>query len=138
MPNIFAYLALISWPFITVIFYKKMPVVNATLWTIVGGFLLLPVKVEIDFPLVPAFDKESITAIAALIGIKYIKKIKITLLPKRGIERGLVILFIMVPFFTMLNNQEAINGIPGLTLHDTLSTIINQFIRLIPFIIGMQ
>ena len=138
MPNTFAYIALIMWPLVSIFFYKKMPVVNATFWTIVGGFLVLPVKHAIDFPLIPPMGKEQITAIMAFIGVVYIKKIKIKLLPKKGIERWLVIILLIVPLITVLNNKEFFNFIPGLTLHDAFSLIINQYIKLLPLIIGLQ
>jgi len=138
MPNTFAYIVLIIWPFISLIFYKRLPIVNATFWTIVGGFLILPVRTEIDFPLIPPLDKVSIPAIAALVGCKYIKKVKIRLIPKPGIERWLVLALLIIPFITMMNNQETINFIPGLTFLDSVSSTINQYIILIPLILGMQ
>jgi len=138
VPNDFAYVALILWPFISVLFYKHMPIVQATFWTIVGGFLFLPVKTAIDFPFVPPLNKESIPVIAALVGCKYIKKVKVTLIPRTGVERWLILVVIITPFFTMLNNQESFNGIPGLTLHDTISAVINQYLKVLPFVIGVQ
>ena len=138
MPNNFAYIALILWPFIAILLYKRLPIVNATFWTIVGGFLLLPVKTAIDFPFIPPLDKESIPALAALIGCRYIKKVKIRFLPKEGIEKWLVLVFILTPIITTINNQESYNFIPGLTLHDTFSNIISQYLFILPLIIGMQ
>ncbi len=138
MPNTFAYITLIIWPFVSLIFYKKMPVVNATFWTIVGGFLLLPVSVAIDFPLLPPLNKESIPVLSALIGCIFIKKIKLKLLPKTGVERWLVFILLVSPFITTFNNQEVYNFIPGLTLHDTFSSVLNIYIYILPFIIGMQ
>jgi len=115
-----------------------MPVVQATFWTIVGGFLFLPVKTAIDFPFIPPLDKESIPVLAALIGCRYIKRVKIKLLPQAGLERWLILLLIITPIFTTLNNQESFNGIPGLTLHDTMSAIINQYLFILPFVLGIQ
>jgi len=139
MPNNFAYIALILWPFISVLFfYRHMPIVQATFWTIVGGFMILPVKTIIDFPLIPPLDKESIPIIAAIIGCKYIKKVNIKLIPKERAEKWLVIALLFIPFVTMLNNQETFNGIPGLTLYDTVSAIISQYLFILPFILGMQ
>jgi len=138
MPNNFAYIALLLWPFIALFFYKRLPVLNATFWTIVGGFLLLPVKTEIDFPFIPPLDKESIPIIAALIGCRYIKKVNVKLLPETGAARWLVLIFLLTPFITTYNNQETYNFIPGLTLHDTISAIIRQYIIILPFILGMQ
>lgn len=138
MPNNFAYFVLILWPFISLFIYKRLPIIPATFWTIVGGFLLLPSKTAIDFPFIPPLNKESITVIAALIGCRYIKKIKITLIPKEGIERWFILILLITPFITMINNQETYNFIPGLTLHDTISAIVNQYLKLLPLILGMQ
>lgn len=138
MPNTLAYIALIIWPFISFFFYKRLPIVPATFWTIVGGFLILPVNVAIDLPLIPPLDKESIPVIAALIGCIFIKKVKIRLLPKAGIERWLVLVILITPFFTMLNNQESVNFIPGLTLQDTISSIVKLYLVLLSFILGLQ
>lgn len=138
MPNNFAYFALIIWPFISILFYKKLPIVHATFWTIVGGFLLLPVKTAIDFPFIPPLDKESIPAIMALVGCRYIKKIKIKLLSGSGVERWLIIVLLVTPFITMINNQEPFRFIPGLTLHDTISSVIGLYLKILPFIIGLQ
>ncbi len=138
MPNTFAYIALISWPFISLIFYMRMPVVKATFWTIVGGFLILPVKVVIDLPFIPPLDKNSISAIAALIGCKYIKKIKVRFFPDKGIEKWFILVLLIIPFITMINNQESINFIKGLTLFDSFASTVNQYLILLPLIIGMQ
>jgi len=138
MPNYFAYIALTLWPLVTILLYKRLPTLEATFWTIVGGFLFLPVKVAIDFPFIPPMDKESITVISALIGCRFIKKEKIKLIPKMGTERWLVLILIFMPVITVLNNQETVNYIPALTLHDTLSLIVNQYFILIPFILGLQ
>jgi len=138
MPNTFAYMILIAWPFIAMLLYIRLPIVQATFWTIIGGYLFLPVRVEFDFPLIPPLDKESIPAISALIGCLFIKKINLKLLPKMGKERWIIILLIITPFFTMLNNQEVVNLHRGLTFHDAFSSIVNQYLMLLPFIIGMQ
>ncbi len=138
MPNNFAYFALIAWPFISLLLYKRMPIVQATFWTIIGGFLLLPAKTEIDFPFIPALDKESIPILAAMIGCRYIKKVNIRLLPENSLEKWLVLIFLFVPIITTLNNQEAYGLIRGLTLHDTISAIISQYIFILPLILGMQ
>jgi len=138
VPNEFAYVALIIWPFISLLFYKHLPIIHATFWTIVGGFLVLPVKTAIDFPFIPPLDKESIPVIAALIGCRYIKKTKIKLLPEKGFARWFVVFMIIVPLLSVANNQEYINGIPGLTLHDAISDMVIQYLRLLPLIIGLQ
>ena len=131
-------MALIIWPLISFGLFKRFQPITATFWTIVGGYLLLPVRVKIDFPLIPPLDQESIPSIAALVGCIYIAKRKIAFIPDSGLERWLIISLLIIPFITVSNNQEFINVNPGLTYYDSLSAIINQYLDLIPFILGLQ
>ena len=48
-PNWFATFALVLWPLVALILYQTRPVNQATLWTILGGQLLLPVDTAIKF-----------------------------------------------------------------------------------------
>tara|TARA_B110000503_G_scaffold110680_1_gene165589 strand:+ start:746 stop:2095 length:1350 start_codon:yes stop_codon:yes gene_type:complete len=142
MPNNFAYFMLLVWPIVTIVLYKNHPVITATFWTIVGGYLLLPVGVEFDFPLIPPLDKKSIPAIMAFIGCRYIANQKVRLLPPPGIERNLILILFLGSVATVLTNGDPViepnRYIPGLSFHDTLSTVISQWLMLIPFILGMQ
>lgn len=138
MGNLFAYSTLFIWPLIGIWLYKKYPPVQATFSTIVGGYLLLPVKTAIDLPLIPALDKQSIPAIVALLGCRYIQNIKIRLIPKKGIERFFVIVLLITPIITVLNNPEPVFNKPGLTLYDSLAAIVDTYLVILPFIIGIQ
>jgi hypothetical protein len=142
MGNNFAYLALIAWPLISVFFFKRFDRITATFCTIVGGLLLLPVKVEIDFPMVPPFDKSSISVLSALFCLRFVTKQRIRLLPVTRAEKLLTILLLVVPIITVYNNQESVTRIDGLflaglTYHDAASDIIRRYLLLIPFIIGV-
>ena len=66
-PNWFAIFALASWPLVVLWLYHARPPNQATLWTILGALLLLPVGAEIKFEMIPVFDKSSIPGLAALI-----------------------------------------------------------------------
>lgn len=142
MPNNFAYFVLIVWPLISILLYRKLPTNTATFWTIVGGFLLLPTSVGIDLPMIPAFNKESIPIIMAFIGCRYIKKTNISFLPKAKMEKNLVILLLTLPFLTTYFNQEPVfNGkfwLNGLTYYDAISSVLNRYIHIAPFILGSQ
>lgn len=142
MPNSFAYLALILWPLVSVWLYKRYEVIPATFLTIVGGYLLLPVGVDFDFPLIPALNKTTIPAIMAFIGCRFVANKSIGLLPPKGLERNLIILFFIGSVGMVFTNGDAINElnrfIPGLSYRDTVSVIISQGLLLLPFIISMQ
>ena len=142
MPNSFAYMALIIWPFVAIILYKKKEVIPATFWTIVGGYLLLPVGIDFDFPLIPALGKKTIPSIMAYIGCVFIAKEKIALLPPKGLYRNLFILFLVGSIGMVLTNGEEIiettRYIPGLSYRDTFSVVISQWLMLLPLVLSLQ
>ena len=66
-PNLFATAALLAWPVVVIVLYHQRPIGQATLWSILGAYLLLPVGAYIKFEGIPPFDKESIPSLAALL-----------------------------------------------------------------------
>jgi len=141
-PNLIAYFALLIWPAVTIYLYSLFPVGQATLWAILGGYLLLPVGTQIKFPMVPALDKNSIPSVAALIGCAFYAGG----MPKffhrfRVVE--LLILTIPVGCFatSMFNNDPIQIGevyLPGVGAYDAGSAAIAEFIFILPFFLGRQ
>ena len=142
MPNSFAYIMLIGWPLISIWLYKKQDIIPATFWTIVGGYLMLPIGVDFDFPLIPALNKMNIPVITAFLGCKYLAKRKITIFPPKGLERYLIILFFIGSIGMVVTNGDSVNEtyrfIPGLSYKDTFSVVLSQLLLLLPFILGLQ
>ena len=66
MPNAFAYLMLMIWPVACVVMFRRMGIERAIIWSILGGYLLLPPRAVFDLPLVPDFNKTSIPNLCAL------------------------------------------------------------------------
>ena len=48
---------ILLWPFLCCLLYIRLETVTATFISIVAGFLLLPVRVSFDLPLIPDIDK---------------------------------------------------------------------------------
>ncbi len=142
MGNWIAYAAIGLWPILAILMYKIRPVTVATFWTIVGGHMFLPVGTSVDLPMIPPLGKESIPALAALVGCWIIKGKQIPVLGKKGLVRWLLLLFMVEPFMTAeLNGMPFFVGglqLPGMTHYDALSAVINQFIVMIPLFIGRQ
>lgn len=67
MPNAFAYFALVAWPVVAFFLFRALPRAAALIWTIVGGYLLLPIAVGFDLPMVPTVDKTLIPALCAAV-----------------------------------------------------------------------
>lgn len=139
MKSVVATLALLVWPCVAVLLFATLSKVKATLWTIVGAQLLLPVGETIKFEMIPQFDKVSIPNLCILIPYLLYKQRQV---PKVGV--GLVELLIAVFLFgpvitSLLNNDPVVAGvrfIPGVGLYDGVSAIQAAAIILIPFFVG--
>ena len=142
MPNWFAYFALLIWPVVALYLYSRLPVGRATLWTILAGYLLLPAGMQIKFEMVPAFDKNSIPNLAALIGCTlYARR-----LPKFfrgfGFAEALILAIVIGPFITSMLNTDPIRTegpvLPGVGPYDAGSAVIAELIFILPFFLGRQ
>jgi hypothetical protein len=142
MGNWFAYAAIGIWPIVTIWLYRTKTVTEATLWAILGGHMLLPVRTEVDFPMIPPLGKESIPALAAFIGCQFVARKRVSFLGKSGLVRWLLLLYIVGPFMTAELNGDAVyvggHHLPPMTHYDALSAVVNQLIFIMPFFLGRQ
>jgi len=142
MGNDIAYLVLILWPLLAIYLYRTKTLQTATLWTVVGGFMALPVSTIIDFPLIPPLGKHSIPILSALVGVWFVKGKSVSLKGNYGWVKYLLVLFFLSPIITVLLNGDRINTggmiLPGLTVRDILSTMINQLLFIAPLLFGRQ
>ena len=151
MPNIIAYLMLMAWPVVCVMLFKRLELERAIVWTILGGYLVMPPKTSLDLPLVPDFDKTSIPNLCALGFCILIAKRRIPLWPKSPTMRVLLTVFLLGTIPTVLTNRDPIffqsmfdtepvtfitGVLPGLRSIDLFSVMSSQLIILIPFILG--
>jgi hypothetical protein len=141
-PNWFASFALILWPIVAIALYASLPIVPATLWTILGAQLLLPVGTFFKFEMIPVFDKSSIPNLCALVGCMLATGRPATLWRKFGAVEALILIYLLSPIVTSLLNSDPIyvgtSVIPGVGLYDGLSAALSQFIFLVPFFLGRQ
>ena len=140
--NWFAYVILALWPLIAIWLYQSKSVTEATLWTILGGHMFLPVKTMVDLPMIPPLGKESVPALAAFLGCTFIAGRRISFLGQRGWIFWLLLLFILGPFVTAELNGDAVfvggHRLPPMEHYDAISAVINQFIIIMPFFLGQQ
>jgi hypothetical protein len=134
-------MALLLWPLVAVWLYKARPVGEATLWTILGGFLLLPVDAAIKIEGVPQFDKISVSNLAALAGCFMVSRRHLRL-KSLGIAGVLLFIFLFSPLITAELNRDPIVlpywTIEGETFYDAVSAVVGQFLFVIPFFLGRQ
>ncbi|PIE07342.1 MAG: hypothetical protein CSA74_08145 [Rhodobacterales bacterium] len=99
---------LLAWPFVAWVMYLRMPVERAFVWTILGGYLLLPPVTSIDPPLLPEFDKLAITNLSAFFLTITVGRTKVRLLPRSLLATLLLLVFVLVTIPTTLTNPDAI------------------------------
>ena len=138
-----AYLALFSWPIVAFIAFRRFEVPLAVLFTLIFGFLFLPTQVEVDLPILPAFNKDTIPAFTALalIYLGFPKPLKaartIALIPKSFFARLCLVTLIVGTFLTVFTNQDPLvygtTRLPGLRIYDGFSMILSLLSTLIPF-----
>jgi hypothetical protein len=147
MPNLFAYLVLLSSPLAAVVLFRVLSLERALIWTIIGGHLLLPSETSIKFPMIPAIDRALIPAVMALM-------LCLLMAPKsqpsmdgaarfgRQILLCLLLLVLVTPILTVLYNTDPIiDGrvfLPGLRLYDAFGLISVIVVALIPFWLGVR
>lgn len=141
-PNLFAYLALLVWPLVGLALFQTRPIGQAILWTVLGGYLLLPVGTRIKFEMIPAFDKSSIPNLTALVGCLLVARQPLRVRYGFGAPELLLLTLLVGPFVTsQLNTDQIVIGghvLPGVGSYDALSAVVGQFLFLIPFFLGRQ
>jgi hypothetical protein len=141
-PNLFAYFALLVWPMVALYLYSRLPVGKATLWTILGAYLLLPVSAEIKFAMVPAFNKQTIPNLTALICCAFFARRLPKFFRGFGLAELLILLLLIGPFITSMLNTDPVRVgeivLPGVGVYDALSAAVAQLIFFLPFFLGRQ
>lgn len=143
MPNTFAYIMLFAWPVIALIIYRTLPFERALVWSFMAAYMVLPEATAVDPPLIPALNKSSITNIAAFLICLLILGKKIQFLPKSGLGKTLILLYIISPFATIMTNTDLVTlssgpAFPAMKPYDAISMISQQLIYMMPFFLARQ
>src|SRR6516225_6089073 len=138
--NWFATLALLTWPILALWLYYTRPVGPATLWTILGGYLVLPVNAGIKLAEgIPNLDKTSIPALAVLAGCFVFAKRRLIFWNEFGLAEVFLAVYLISPLVTSeLNTDPVVSGaviLPGVGAYEGLSAIVTQSIFVFPFFI---
>src|SRR5262249_10590208 len=122
--------------------YSSRPVGRAIIWTILGGYLLLPVGASIKIEGIPPFDKISIPTIAALIGCLLVARNKVRLWNQFGLAEVLILALLLSPFIPSELNGDAVRVgqivRPGVGPYDAVSAAVSSLVFFLPFILGRQ
>ncbi|MDT8857330.1 hypothetical protein RNZ50_20275 [Paracoccaceae bacterium Fryx2] len=133
---------LLVWPLVAMVLYQRLSPARALIWTVLGGYLLLPPLAAIDLPMVPDLDKASIPNLAALVLALFLLRDRISFLPQSWAGRLLIGLFVLSPFATVLTNGDPVpivaGDLPGLRIYDSVAAVANQAIALLPFFLARR
>src|SRR6476646_4199410 len=103
--------ALLLWPAIALWLYKTRPVGQATLWTILGAYLILPVGANVKFAMIPQLDKSSIPNILAFFSCVIILRKRIRISEGFGLPESFMLALLAGPFITRdLNGDDVVIG----------------------------
>lgn len=140
--NWLAYGALVVWPLVALYLFSRLSVTQAILWTIVGGYLLLPAELDIKFKMIPVFNKETIPNLAALLGCAIYARRRPKFFYQLGAAELLLIVILIGPFITSLLNGDTIRigktVLPGVGAYDAGSNLMSEFMFILSFFIGRQ
>jgi len=134
--NWLAYIVLFGWFFVVNYLFRVYSIQQAIITSIIGGFLLLPFGLAVDPPLIPPLDKATIPSLSVFFILRFIKGKRIILPVGFNVVGVLCIVCLLSPFVTAVNNSTPYGFIPGLTFYDAISALIQQWIALIPFMLG--
>ncbi|TXH93883.1 MAG: hypothetical protein E6Q73_16690 [Pseudorhodobacter sp.] len=142
-PNLIAYIALALWPVVSWKLWQRLDRARALIWTILGGYLLLPpVAAAFNFPVVPDLNKLTIPNLMALACALWLVKDKVGFVPKSWIGKALIVVYILSPFGTVLTNSDPLffqqASIQGMRLYDSFASIAYQAIALVPFFLARR
>lgn len=133
---------LIIWPLVCWQLWQRLDPARALIWTILGGYLLMPPMTALNFPLIPDLDKIAIPNLMALICAVWLLKDKITFLPTGATGKGLILLFVLAPFATVLTNGDPLEfkqlTVQGMKIYDSVAAVANQAIALLPFFLARR
>ena len=141
---IVAWVALLSWPLVALTAFRVATPPVALAVTMIGGYLLLPMQVGYDLPLLPRFDKSSIPVLSAVLGLLMLGRRQDILpgwLPRHWLLLTCLALLVGGSFGTALTNlSPTFSGLtrPGLQVYDGFSLTLNALIMILPFLLARK
>lgn len=133
---------LFVWPMVCWQLWKRLDPARALIWTVLGGYLIMPPLTVINFPIIPDMDKTTIPNLIAWYCALYVVRDKISFLPEGWIGKMLILMYILSPFATVLTNTAPLifpgADVQGMKIYDSAAAVANQFIALLPFFLARR
>ena len=131
---------LFVWPMVSWQLWRRLDPARALIWTVLGGYLIMPPLTVINFPIIPDLDKTTIPNLIAWCGALYVARDKVSFLPEGRIGKALILMYILSPFATVLTNTQPLyfqaGSVQGMKIYDSAAAVANQFIALVAVLSG--
>jgi len=142
MGNLFSFCVLGVWVLVSIRLYQVKSLQSATLWTVVGALLILPVKTTVNIPLIPGSGKQIISVLLVIFCCWVIRNKAITLFFDKNLSSVFILVALVGVFITtILNSDNLIVGgyfLPGQDMHDAVVLSINLFLQIVLFFVGKK
>jgi hypothetical protein len=143
------FVALFSWPLISVILFNRYSIHVAVMLTILVGYLFLPEKTSIDLPLLPPLGKATIPSLSALLwAAVLVRKAEPGVMvlpgafPKMRSMYFLIALLVGGAFMTVITNGDTLRYgptvLPALRPYDAFSSIMSAFLFILPTLLARK
>jgi hypothetical protein len=126
---------------VSLLLFVLLPVEAAAIWSLLGGYLLLPSHTQIDMHLLPPLDKATIASMSTFL-FCWMKGTQTPRPVRSPLIYACAAVFVISPVFTTLNNSYELqypgHSIPGFYPMDGVKAAIINLITLMPFFVGMR
>ncbi|MCK0093980.1 O-antigen ligase family protein [Yoonia sp. F2084L] len=165
MPNTFAFIVLFSFPIVVIVLFRRLPLEQALIWSILSGYLFLPELTEVDLPLLPALDKTLVPSLMAgimcLMAKPHAQLRRGAARPQRGaaavpdsetvaatvprqskLANLCILVLFIAPVGIVMTNADWVNAgirmIAGLRTYDIFSMMLSTAVMLLPFLLARR
>ncbi|WP_149141841.1 hypothetical protein [Gemmobacter caeruleus] len=130
------------WPLVMLLLFRRLPADRALIWSVLGGYMVLPPAIAFNLPVVPDITKDSLPGLVALAIVLFVLKDRLSFWPESWLGRGLIVLFVLSPFGTVLTNPEPVpigpGMLQGMRLYDSVAAVTNQMIEILPLFLARR
>jgi hypothetical protein len=141
-PSLLAIYVLLGWPVVVWVLYQRLDPGRALIWSILGGYLILPPLLRLDLPVVPDLDKDTLPALSALVVTALMLRRRLSIWPDAWQGRAMVAMFLVSPFFTVLTNRDPVVAgavyIPGMQIYDSIAAVANTLLYALPLFLARR
>lgn len=130
-----------AWPLVCVVLFFLLPLEAAAIWSLLGGYLLLPSGLVVDAHVLPPLDKFSVPALTTFL-LCWMKGARSPPSSPSWLVYLFASAYVLSPIFTSFDNSYELHigdrSIPGFYPLDGLKMSGHNLVDLMPFFVGSR